>query len=397
MYIFTSSCIDLFIESFSKSVKIKKDFSWHYKYLVSSIYIQPYIDRRYNKFDYVPINFELIRKIISKQELSNILSCLLENNIIESDNTFIIGKKSKGYRIKDIEKRKWKLNKVSDKLLSKKIEKRMENLRENIQHKGNGYKIADYWFRKIDIDYKKAKKFIENNFRKDNEQYERGIININMMYNKIHFSTVDDKGNRLHTNLSVLPTPVRKFLTIDGSVLWQCDLANSQPVFLYTMLCKTSSIPESELIKYRDIVSAGKFYEFMADKANFKDLDLSKYDDRIKFKKTIFGGVLFDRNRKELSRWEKLFQSEFPNIFNYIRNFKKNNHNALAIALQKEESLFIYSTLEKIDNLIPNVILTTIHDCIVSDKKNISYIKKIMEKEFFARYNLIPSIKLELL
>lgn len=397
MQIFTSDYINSKIDRICLDTKVKKDFSWHYKFLISCIYLTPYTDRRYNIDDFVPVNFKILESLISKQEISNIVGNLITNNVIECDNEIVRKRKSKGYKIINRSECNWKLSEIKDSKLTLKIEKRRALVRKKISERGSGYRISDFWFREIDIDYKKAKKFIDNHFRKDTEQFDRGFLNIKMINDKLYFSSVDDKGNRLHTNLTVLPTPIRQFLTIDNRVLWQSDLANSQPVFLYTLLKKSNTIDLEELEKYKLIVSSGKFYEYMAEKADFRDLDLTNYEDRSKFKKTIFGGVLFDKNRKTLSRWEILFQAEFPSIFEFIREFKKNDYRSLAVALQKEESSFIFKTVEKIDKELNHPIITTIHDCIVSDESHIKEIKKIMEREFIILYSILPTIKIEIL
>lgn len=41
--------------------------------------------------------------------------------------------------------------------------------------------------------------------------------------------TVDDTGNRLHTNLTNLPAEVRNFITYAGRPLVSIDIRNSQP------------------------------------------------------------------------------------------------------------------------------------------------------------------------
>jgi len=393
--IFTSPTLDNRIDLFCRENKIKKDFSWHYKYLLSVIYLTPYIDRRFESGDFVPLNFSIIRNLVSRDEALSIFTNLINLGIVSCDGEWSKGNKSKGYKIDNIKELKWKLSTVDDLKLADKIIKRRMKVKANINMRGKGYEIANNWFHKIEIDYKKAKKYLDNHYVTGTNQKDRGFMNINMINDRVHFSSVDEKGNRLHTNLTVLPTPFRQFLTIDGKSLWQSDLANSQPVFLYTMLNSLNIIPEYELLKYRDVVASGKFYEFMAEKANFKDLDLNDYENRSKFKKTIFGGVLFDKNRSSLSRWEKLFKLEFPKIFEFIRDFKKKDYNSLAIALQKEESGFIFSVVEKVDRQLNSPILTTIHDCIISDEYHIDYIKEIMESEFNLRYGIVPKLKVE--
>ena len=184
---------------------------------------------------------------------------------------------------------------------------------------------------------------------------------------------MDNTSNRLHCNLTNLDSKLRQFLTIDEEKLAQVDISNSQPLFLGMVMKNKTRVEVNELDKYLELVCSGQFYENLAQKMPDDPLDLEDDVVRKKFKKSIFSGVLFDRNRTKLSKWELLFQKEFPTIFSEIRKTKAKNHNAMAILLQKMESKFIFNAVAVIDREIGKgkAPLLTIHDSIVSTVENI--------------------------
>jgi hypothetical protein len=199
----------------------------------------------------------------------------------------------------------------------------------------------------------------------------------------------------LHCNLTNIDSKLRKFLTIEGRGLSQVDIANSQPLFLGMVMKRNSTVEANELDKYLKIVCSGLFYEFLAEKMLGDPIDLDIPEVRSKFKKSIFSGVLFDMNRNKLSKYEVLFQKEFPTIFATVRTIKSKDHNALAIMLQKMESHFIFDAVAIIDKEIGRGIapLLTIHDSIVSTGEYIDTVKQIMECLFQKEFGRKPSLK----
>lgn len=389
--IFTSQGIDDKIKPLIKQNTVRKNFEWHYKYVISLVYITPYKDRRFFENNFVPVNYEMLERCISKQEVSNILNNLTKWGILERDGIIESGK-SMGYRLINRKSFKWKLNKIADKKLLEKIEKNRKEIKMNIAQRGGGYKAVAYWNTKLEIDYKKAKKYIDNHFRKDTDQFDSGLSTISMINAGQFFCTVDNTSNRLHSNLTNLATPLRKFLSVRGEKLFSIDIPNSQPTFLALLMSKRPNINPEEVSFMLEICRRGKFYEFMAEKGGV-DWDLSEYKLRSEFKKKMFQSCLFDVNRSVLSKWEKVFKENFPSIFNEVRNIKSKNHNELAIMLQREESQFIFSLMKKLDEMFDGTsVLLTVHDSIISTYENMEIILSTMESEFARKYHFYPNL-----
>jgi hypothetical protein len=393
--IFINPEIEAIISKHCAETKIRKDFSSHYSYVVSNIYIRPYTDKRIENSDFVPVNKELLRKLISKQETEIIIDNLVKLDILETDNIYIIGKKSRCYKINDKSTLKWKLEEMKDNKLAEKLTLKHEARIESVIGHGEGYRIVNYWFKLLEMDVDKSKKYISNHFRGDKDKYDSAFCSINLFKHEMKFISVDNTSNRLHCNLTNLDSKLRQFLTIDGEKLAQVDISNSQPLFLGMVMKNKAMVETAELSGYLGLVCSGKFYEYLADKMPGKPLDLKDDVVRKKFKKSIFSGVLFDENRVKLSKYELLFQKEFPTIFTEIRKTKAKNYNAMAIMLQKMESQFIFDAVAVIDREIGKgkAPLLTIHDSIVSTSEYIDIVQQIMEHLFQEEFGLLPSLK----
>ncbi len=419
MKIFTTKKIQEIITQHCKETKKIKDFTFHYLYVVSNVYMRPYTDRRYSENDYIPLNMNLLEELISKREAKKVIDNLINLNLLETDNKVIRGYKSKGYRLVNRFDDLWFLTPITDLKLAEKLYNKNDINNCEVNKRGGGYKVVNYWFNELKLDYAKAKKYIDNHYRKDYIEslkyinsnqtetntleyskhfskvsiYESNLGNITMFKDDEKFICVDSKSNRLHCNLTNLSTPLRQFLSLDGNKIWNVDISNSQPTFLGLLMRKRANVNQEEVDKYLEVCKVGNFYEYIAEVGGL-DLDLTDYYTRKKFKQSIFSGVLFDRNRKDLSKWEKTFQSVFPSIFKEIREVKKKDYNAMAIMLQKEESSFIFSTVKVIDTVLKHKApLLTIHDSICSNEDNIYMVQQIMEDCFKSVYNFIPKLK----
>jgi hypothetical protein len=395
--IYVSPEIETIIRKHCNETKKRKDFLEHYLFVVSNIYIRPYTDKRIEDSDFVAMNMKLLRTLVSEQESKTIMENLVNLGILETDGIIIIGEKSNGYKIKDKWSFAWKLQEVKDLKLSEKLMNSKETMKDYVNKHGEGYQIAHHWFRLIEIDVKKSKKYISNRYTRDQDKnkYNSALCSINLFNHEMKFISVDSTGNRLHCNLTNIDAKLRKFLTVNRKGLSQVDISNSQPLFLGMAMKRNSTVEADELDKYLKIVCSGLFYKFLAAKMPGKTINLNIPDVKKKFKKSIFSGVLFDINRNKLSKYEMLFQKEFPTIFAAIRVIKSKDHNAMAIMLQKMESHFIFNAVAVIDREIGRgkAPLLTIHDSIVSTGEYIDKVKQIMECLFQKEFGQLPSLE----
>lgn len=377
--------LDNMLINYNLDFKFKSDLL----YIIYHLRTYPFKSRDYSPSDFIPIKLQYLRNLITYDKTKYFLDILVSEGVLSCDNKYIVGEKAKGYKIADkYRSQKFYLEEMVNKRLSEKIQKVLQQFKNNILEKDDSYAYVTNCMEDLEIDTIEALKILKGiRLPKDTKS------SLQTMLERFDdkFAVVDDIGNRLHNNLTNIATVLRKTLTYKGNKLVQCDLKNSQPLFFRIYLNKYPLIPQSELDKYLDVVCNIGFYEFFAEKLKMKLTDGNRGD----FKKKIFGGVLFDRNRKVLSKYEKVFKEEFPLIFHCMRDMKKEDYKNIPISLQKLESQFIFHCVDVLRDIHKGIELLTIHDsiCTVDGKETVVY--DVMMEEFYNMFGILPKIKVE--
>lgn len=231
----------------------------------------------------------------------------------------------------------------------------------------------------IELDYNESVKYL-NKLKKDGlnpYKYNKNLMALEDINDRQLYFKFDEYG-RFHTNFTTLKKDIRKnFLKIDGEDLVEIDISNSQPLFLAHLMKKTLTIKElinPEFSKYFDLVEKGLLYEEIMDKSGIN----CREDVKI-----IMYRVLFGRNG-EVATENKIFSSIFPEVFSFIKKYKKdrNNHKSLSHKLQQLESEFIFNNvISYIMNTHPEIKLFTVHDSI-----NVPLKYKEIVKDIFNYY-----------
>jgi len=421
-----------------------------YCYILHLIEDLRILNKTYEDDDsYVNIKSKLLEKIIGRY--IPIRDNLIEKEVIECDNCYKIGEKSKGYRIK----KKYRIAKINThEITSEKIISNLE-IAKNIMIQNIPNEIEYQYLlknlQKIEIDKSKALEFVNSNYSGRNKKiikkYNLYVRSIRKIYDKNFFIVLDKTGFRVHTNLTNLFKELRQFLIYKGESLINIDISNSQP-FLFNMLIKKylkdknkenedffssldsfssldffSSLDTNkyksdnvnnyinplaynkflsiityvrqneDILIYEKLTSEGKFYEYLMEK-----MEIDK-NERNKFKKQVFGRIFFSTSEKSKKRqyiyWKK-FKIHFPSVSEIIEYYKKDNYQQLAVELQKSESnIMINKVVRRIAIEKPNIFVSTIHDSILTTIDNQDYIKNLIQEEFRNQFNLIPSIKIE--
>ena len=378
----------------------KERFYFHYAFILSTVFLTRVKNKNNTKEDFLPINVDTARTIISQRKTVEILKDLVKWNILECDKIRIYGSKSYGYRYHtssySYSDTFYKL-KLTDKLMIKKITNWKEKQRAEAIAAGEDYNHLFEFIWNIDIKYKQAIDFVEKNYMPFTKEYEARKLMIELINDRDIFFKVDKKGKRAHTNLTNLASDLRQFIRYDGKKLAQVDLKNSQP-FLFNLLIKdlidySNQAQVDEYNKFKKLTEEGKFYEFLMDAFGIENTNEEK---RKEFKKFFFGRVFFDVNRSVLKKEEKLFKDLFPTIFGFIRQFKEEDYKNLAIKLQRAESnIIINDCIRRIRIERPLMFVATIHDSIVCEPYNLVYVQGIIE-DAFVKHNLKPGTKCEL-
>jgi hypothetical protein len=195
-------------------------------------------------------------------------------------------------------------------------------------------------------------------------------------------------NGRLDTNLTSLPSYLRKFIISDEK-LYNIDLKNSQPFFLYTKLKSSYIIDQKELKFYGEMVVNGSLYEYLAEQ--FEAIT-GKRRTREEMKKILF--KIFYSKVSSYESYKETFRTIFPSIMEHIDLSNFEQHNTLAIELQTLESFTI------LDIVMPELKLLgiapfTIHDSFIVTEDEMPIVIEVIERKFEELHGLVPSLHLE--
>lgn len=264
-----------------------------------------------------------------------------------------------------------------------------------------------------------------------NAIHQRAINKISSWQNalsKIHekqfYFNQDKTSFRLHTSAVSVKKELRRHLRVNGERLVACDIKNSQPYFSVGLLLnpikfkklvsgQISHYQGTELdwvykgvtnmlvkfqsrdlldstLKYIDLVSTGKFYEFMAD-------ELQKLTNkpwtREAAKKEVFK-VFFNPPRFKRNPARKIMGENFPEVLRFFslinygfkktkgqtKNLSNYKGNSFARILQRMESQTVLDLIcVDLKEMYPNIPLITLHDGIATTVGNQYLVKESME------------------
>jgi hypothetical protein len=172
------------------------------------------------------------------------LHYLIENGIIETDNSYAPGIKSKGYKISKKYNSKLTSIYIHSPALVRKIRK--DHILQ--QRPPAKYKTLYKSFTGLEIDFEAATRFISDlhcyrmrhpdnlewnprkrKYKNPTEQYNSAYIKINNLIDKRYYFYVDDNVHRLHTNITNMQSDLRNFFSWKGKHLVSIDISNSQP------------------------------------------------------------------------------------------------------------------------------------------------------------------------
>jgi len=379
----------------------------------------------------VPLNAEILRKKI--RNYKQYLDYALSTGILETDNHYIPGKKSKGYKFSDEYYDKVKSVPIVNYSLMKKNKQEIP-YDPVVQAK---YPYLSKWFNdNLEIDHTGAVEFIESNYSGDENiyKYNQNLCRIDMLKDHQYYMSVGEKSQRFYTNISGCNKGLRKFIKYAGEELVAVDIRNSQP-FMSLILFKpdfyntnsTSSsfslysiysnpllypsthyYPSLMLYKllessnnndvklYTELVTNGDLYDYLEKEIkNELGIEYQTIGDL----KDEFFKVLYSTNyliNQPYAATKRLFRDRFPTVYKIFKEIKRGNHSQLPILLQQIESFIV---LDKVCRRIsierPYLPIYTIHDSIVTTTVNEEYVAVILREELILHIGHKPKLKIE--
>ncbi|WP_076595908.1 hypothetical protein [Chryseobacterium sp. RU33C] len=259
-----------------------------------------------------------------------------------------------------------------------------------------------------------------------------------------------DSDNRLHTNLTNMPSKFRPYLTYHSENIQSLDIKNSQPYFMVlvleslsnskiieimskvfgnsnigTMLQKLQQIMfskafQEEFVPLKKAVLTGEFYEFLmpffADikpdydgkfrkkfyDSNTGKAELCKFATKRDLMKKLTLQILYTPLKRP-SKEYLIFKQHFPLLCECIEVFKmtsneKDSFKLFPRLLQQVESDCVIDTITKqIAETNPDMPLWTIHDSFCTTQSWFPVLESLVQKLFLSYSSgILPSFKTEL-
>jgi len=326
-------------------------------------------------------SFNLYSKILKEkygQKYNFYFKFLVENEILHMVCDYYVGKKSRSYLIPDETLKDISSYKNSDTVLLKKYKRLyyIDYLKKmNYKHIDLPImvKLVKY-IDQVDIKYIEAEKYL-NSVKLNEKQRVKNFHSIKCLKHNDLWYNFDQYG-RFHTNLTTLKSDIRsKYLLIDGSPTREIDIANSQPIFLTSLMSRYLEVIDIEEYEFfKQLVVNGSLYEYVSNHTSIKE--------KKEIKKIIYV-VLFGTNHGGKTE-NKIFKSLFPSIFGFIKWYKKEekkDYKALSHELQISESNLLFNNIIKeIIEKYPDLPFFTVHDSITVKDKDYDKVKKIFNK-----------------
>ena len=314
-----------------------------YNYVLHAIYIARKVDKRNTSDSFIPLSSKVLEEVVHARMCKPIIDFWIEEGVIECDNHYITGEKSKGYRFTAAYRReRVKRVKIIDSKFKAKLTKRKSLYIGKLDMSNPILSFLHSNLKAVRVDVLGALNHTHQMFKSTDEhadKFNQYCLTIHELAQGHYFFTRDTKGNRVHNNFVNFPKSLRPFLYVEsGEQLVNLDIRNSQPLMLCVLLMdsyKGRVLPE-DVRKYIQECQEGRFYESFALASGIP------LEDRKKFKEGLFANVFFGRNEAcSRSLAYKALATHYPNIAFFIKEYKRKDYKSLAIALQNVESEII--------------------------------------------------------
>jgi hypothetical protein len=413
-----------------------------YHWFINSIYLRSITDKKYESGDFIPMNHNMMDKILGIRYVQDIKRILTKYDIIENDGDFSPGIKSVGYRLtSQYQVKHDRILYDTDSPFIKKLRQStslriaaMDDITRYTYHQLNEIGIyreaaeqyVEEWYKQnslvenpkllMKLNKSNKKRREKEKIAKEKGQEVNSVqITYQQMLDKMRDSYLyqiraiaenlwlpirDNKGRRIHTYLSNLWSDLRQFLFLKNrpdTQLMSLDCSNSQPYTLVKIILEYfngqdlyATAPD-DVLNYIELVTSGKLYSFMCQELNITDSD--KIAD---FKVNMFARVFYGENHKSyFSKEATVFSNFFPTVYQIVMQEKKYKYNQLSIKMQRVESEAILDIA--LTNLKGKyrmaVWFGSIHDSILCEKGFEDEVRQEMMDAYTQVVGIAPHIK----
>ncbi len=213
------------------------------RWLLNAIYFRR-VSRNFARSEYVNLHSGLLGTIMGDMAIVRpVREALVAHGLVETDNHYIQGQKSIGYRLGPaLEGTRWHRHFCADKRMIKRFEKYKEAVNTPAGFKLPVHHHLSDWCRRIEIDQALADEAIERmrlaevSFPKGKQpKSEVALHQLDAIRQGLLHHTVC-RYDRFHSNFSSVCREIRGCLKYRGVPLQEIDIVNSQPFFLSVLL-----------------------------------------------------------------------------------------------------------------------------------------------------------------
>ncbi|BAV06172.1 hypothetical protein SAMN05421788_106235 [Filimonas lacunae] len=431
----------------------KPSFKYHidnFKYIIGTIIRLKCRNKDYLKAEYIPLNAKILQKKI--RAYNQYLSYLIENNVIETDNHYIPGEKSRCFKISDSLK--------NDGYEFTDLTKNTLTVMSNDERKEDAafrkkYDFLRKWFdSNLQVNVEMAAWELSHLYEQDMadglydaaDRYCIRELALETLNKGMFYMSVDSTAGRFHSNLTNLKSELRNYITYDGQQLCSVDVKNSQP-FISMLLFNpdfysengtgltlkklrpeifkslSSVIPSilsiisslsfimlvksdetqcgSDLERFCTLVDKGRLYQYISTQY-FEETGILYTPDTPDGKRMLKSAVfttLFSDNRfigQKEADMKRCFRDLFPTVYKIYSLIKRHDNGFLAIILQSIEAEVVINrvarTFAKENKEVP---IYTIHDSIVTLSEYKERVKDLMKVEFENAIGFRPNLSFE--
>ncbi len=409
------------------------------------------LKQRNDRDGIVPIRWEDVWPLFGHPRTWNaIRKELIRLGILECDEEFEIGSKSKWYKLAW----DWRYHEVyrvtiRDPILVGRIAS-IEGIRSNREGWTPSEHHIDYWLKQVRVDESLIQPWIRQRYRSPKQH--QTWLKVLLLQSGLAEIKVDGYW-RVHSAVTGMRRAVRSAFRINGEPLIEVDLCNSQPLLigfiaamlvsgqlnldqvldlgqkqqsgsmfqasirsakgsekeitrgedeeetirLPYLLCNLrnlsispilSSLPK-DLVDYLRMCEAGIFNRTMGE-----TWGINYDDDPGKVKRMAFKYILFDRVHPFCSQW-KAFEARFPTVAMVLKLIKAEDYGVSSRACQRLESAIMVGTVADRFRLIyPTTPVQTIHDSLLVPQDALQIAREAI-CDAFAMLGLEPSLKVK--
>ncbi|MDE5482780.1 hypothetical protein KRE28_13235 [Elizabethkingia meningoseptica] len=429
-------------------------FPYHRDYFIYIVHLITDIPIRNKKDDdvlYVSLHSSLLQRRVRKYNLY--LKYLVENKVLVCDNQYIKRKKSKGYKFYDNYETEIIETSITKTTLIKSIKQYIhidysqeDNQEGETINDGSDLNNLSKWFNdKLTVDFLSAKQYLrelretEQNIFSDEfspnamRRYNSRLIPLIKLNTQNFAHTIDYTAGRMHTALTQLKSDLRPYIKYDGKTLVAVDITNSQP-YLSTILFNSDKYDEYQILSrirmynrtyhsnpyypnfapyylrknienatqhedvfnYIDIVKSGELYERFGELLQQRGLVNEEKPIRKQAKEIIFSAIFSPNQAIAYNDAVKIFEENFPNVYEIFRSIKQNEHRTLACVLQNLEAyLVLHTACRIITERRPDIPLFTLHDAIITTSGNEDFVEYVLSNVLNDAIGFPPTLKIE--